>query len=60
MQTYIYELLKAFGALIFIYPTIAVFKRYLQTLENKEKIEDYLQYNFPTIYKYADKYKKDK
>ncbi len=60
MQTYIYELLKAFGALDFIYPTIAVFKRYLQTLENREQMDEILMYHFPTMYFWIDKYKKEK
>jgi len=60
MQDYIYETLKAFGALLFIYPTIAVFKKYIQTLENREKMEEILLYNFPTMYLLIDKYKKEK
>ena len=60
MQTYLYEILKALGTLIFVYPTIAVFKGYLQTLENRKEMEGLLSYHFPTIYALIDKYKKEK
>ena len=57
MQEYEISILKALGGVIFIYPTLAVFRRYLHSMENREIAEDIFKYHFPTLYKLIEKYK---
>lgn len=59
MPEFLFEILKALGALIFIYPTLAVFKHYLQSVENREMAEDIVKYHLPSLWKIIEKYKKD-
>lgn len=59
MPEYLYEILKALGALIFIYPTFTVFRHYMQAFNDNKCVDDAFQYHFPTLYKIIEKYKKD-